>query len=263
MKKIFVLIAAAVVAASMISCEIADPDIVPLGRAELKDYAGKLLSNSALLPVEMVDMAIDLDEYLALPEEEKQKDKRFYGRLSMLGDNIYKVSYSGFSCIVDTGGRSVWENGAQWKFMEFVTWVYATGFGEGGWRTSITEDVTVTFTSDTVGEALLMAHVLMHSGQALMALESREEGLCAWNMAVKGVDMGNDGLRAEYSSGEGTGGLKVTRRWVVDKDNPVEQVKEKLCEGMFFVDIYNGSQKIDWVKLTLRPGYSSEYETSR
>ena len=82
-------------------------------------------------------------------------------------------------------------------------------------------------------------------------------------MAVKGVAMGNDGLRAEYSSGEGTGGLKVTRRWVVDKDNPVEQVKEKVCEGMFFVDIYNGSQKIDWVKLTLRPGYSSEYETSR
>ena len=65
MKKIFVLIAAAVFAASMISCEIADPDIVPLGRAELKDYAGKLLSNSALLPVEMVDMAIDLDDNLA------------------------------------------------------------------------------------------------------------------------------------------------------------------------------------------------------
>jgi hypothetical protein len=173
------------------------------------------------------------------------------------------VSYSGFSCIVDTGGRSVWENGAQWKFTEFVTWVYATGFGEGGWRTSITEDVTVTFTSDTVGEALLMAHVMMPSGQALMALESREEGLNTWNMAVRGVDMGNDGLRTEYSSGEGTGGLKVTRRWAVDKDNPGEQVKEKVYEGMFFVDIYNGSQKIDWVKLTLRPGYSSEYETSR
>ena len=263
MKKIFALIAAAVVAASMISCEIADPYISPLGSEELKDYAGKLLSNSALLPVEMVDMAIDLDEYLVLPEEEKQKDKRFYGRLSVLGDNIYKVSYSGFSCIVDTGGRSVWENGAQWKFTEFVTWVYATGFGEGGWRTSITEDVTVTFTSDTVGEALLMVRVQMPASEALMALKSREEGLNTWNMAVRGVDTGNDGLRAEYSSGEGTGDLKVTRRWAVDKENPVEKVMEKVCEGMFFVDIYNGSQKIDWVKLTLKPGYSSEYETSR
>ena len=263
MKKIFALIAAAVVAASMISCEIADPYIRPLGSEELKDYAGKLLSNSALLPVEMVDMAIDLDEYLALPDEEKRLDKRFYGRLSVLGDNIYKVSYSGFSCIVDTGGRSVWENGTQWKFTEFVTWVYATGFGEGGWRTSITEDVTVTFSSDTVGEALLMAHVLMPASESLMALKSREEGLNTWNMAVTGVDTGNDGLRAEYSSGEGTGGLKVTRRWAVDKENPVEKVMEKVCEGMFFVDIYNGSQKIDWVKLTLKPGYSSEYETSR
>ena len=263
MNKIFALIAAAVVAASMISCEIADPVIRPLGSEELKDYAGKLLSNSALLPVEMVDMAVDLDEYLALPEEEKQKDKRFYGRLSVLGDNIYKVSYSGFSCIVDTGGRSVWENGAQWKFTEFVTWVYATGFGEGGWRTSITEDVTVTFSSDTLGEALLMVKVQMPASKALMALQSREEGLNTWNMAVIGVDIGNNGLRAEYSSGEGTGGLKVTRRWVVDKENPGERVKEKVCEGMFFVDIYNGSQKIDWVRLTLKPGYSSEYETSR
>ena len=62
MKKIFALIAAAVVAASMISCEISDPVFRPLGSEELKDYAGKLLSNSALLPVEMVDMAIDLEE---------------------------------------------------------------------------------------------------------------------------------------------------------------------------------------------------------
>ena len=263
MKKIFALIAAAVVAASMISCEIADPVIRPLGSEELKDYAEKLLSNSALLPVEMVDFAIDLDEYLALSEEEKQKDKRFYGRLSVLGDNIYKVSYSGFSCIVDTGGRSVWENGAQWKFTEFVTWVYTTGFGEGGWRTSITEDVTVTFSSDTIGEALLMVQVQMPASEALMALKSREEGLNTWNMAVRGVDTGNDGLRTEYSSGEGTGDLKVFRRWAVDEENPEEQVKEKVCEGMFFVDIYNGSQKIDWVRLTLKPGYSSEYETSR
>ena len=263
MKKIFALIAAAVVAASMISCEITHHTIRPLDSKELNDYAVKLLSNSALLPVEMVDMAIDLDEYLALPYEEKQNDKRFYGRLSELGDNIYKVSYSGFLCIVDTGGRSVWENGAQWKFTEFVTWVYATGFGEGGWRTSITEDVTVTFTSDTVGEALLMVKVQMPASEALMALKSREEGLNTWNMAVRGVDTGNDGLRAEYSSGEGTGDLKVFRRWAVDKENPGERVKEKVCEGMFFVDIYNGSQKIDWVRLTLRPGYSSEYETSR
>ena len=60
MKKIFALIAAAVVAASMISCEIADPYIRPLGSEEWKDYAGKLLSNSALLPVEMVDMVQDM-----------------------------------------------------------------------------------------------------------------------------------------------------------------------------------------------------------
>jgi hypothetical protein len=108
-----------------------------------------------------------------------------------------------------------------------------------------------------------MVQVQMPAGEALMALKSREEGLNTWNMAVRGADTGNDGLRAEYSSGEGTGDLKVFRRWAVDKDNPVEKVKEKVCEGKFFVDIYNGSQKIDWVRLTLKPGYSSEYETSR
>ena len=60
MKKIFALIAAADVAASMISCEISDPVIRPLGSEELKDYAGKLLRKK----MKRKNMPEDTEEYM-------------------------------------------------------------------------------------------------------------------------------------------------------------------------------------------------------
>lgn len=263
MKKIFALIMAAGVAAMMVSCEIVERDIKPLGHTELSDYAGKLFSNSVLLPVELADLAIEIDEYLALTEEQRREDNRFTVRV--ISDYVYQFSTKDMSCTVDTGGYSVWEDGAEWKFLSFIATIKTFVYREGAWRTSLTDEVYLTFNADTMGEDMLMVQVEMPAGNALMALESREEGINSWNMSVDGADYGTDGLRSEYNTGYDTGGINVTSEKVSrpDDNGEMQPANQKVCEGIFNVDIYEGSTQVDWVKVYLRYGKSAEYHTSR
>lgn len=264
MKKIFSLIAAAATAAMMLSCEIVDRDIKPLGNSELSDYAGKLFSNSVQLPVELAEVAIEIDEYLALSEEQKLEDNRFTVRT--ISDGVYQVSDKNMSCTVDTGCESVWEDGAEWKFLSFISTIYSPlEYTDAAWRTSLTDDVYLTFNAEATGEAKLMVLVEMPGGNALMSLQSRENGNSVWNLAVEGADLGNDGLRAEYGTGYDTGGINVTRNYF-DSDSPEDRnqyVARKQFQGMFFVDIYENGTKIDWIEMTFDFNSPTRYSTSR
>lgn len=252
----------------MLSCEIVDRDIHPLGHDGLADYAGKLFSNSVLLPVELADVAIAIDEYLALPEEQKQEYNEFTVRT--ISDGVYQVFNKSISCTVDTGGYSVWEDCAEWKFLSFVATldsrpVMYDDYDAAGWRTSLTDDVYLTFNADTMGKAMLMVMVEMPGGSALMSLKSREAGNSVWNLSAEGTDVGNDGLRAEYGTGYDTGGINVTRE-IVEKDPEADNdqnVAHKTYQGRFFVDIYENGTRIDWIEMILDSGSSTEYVTSR
>lgn len=254
MKRKFVFIASAITASLMSSCEIADGGIYELGRTELSEYAEVLFCNNVLLPVDMVDFAIDLDGYLTLSEQEKELDNRFYGKIRMISEGVYQFSDNNVTCIVDTGDDSVWLDGAQWKFLEYSTRIFATGFSDSGWNVWITDEVKFMFNADTVGEARLIVQAETASGNMLMALKSREEGLCSWNLSVEGTDQGSNGIKAEYGSGYGTGGINIKER---------RTATERICDGTFNVDIYDGDSKIDWIKIHLSAGYMTEYETSR
>lgn len=262
MKKIFSFITSAVTAAMMMSCEISSGGIYELGRSELSDYAEVLFCNNVLLPVDMVDFAIDLDEYIALPEKEKEQSNRFYGNIRKISEGVYQFSDSKVTCTIDTGGDSIWDDGAQWKFLEYSTRVFATGFSDPGWNAWITDEAKFTFNTDTVGDALLMVQAETVSGDLLMALKAREEGLCSWNLSVEGTDHGKNGLYAEYNSGYGTGCINIKERYTVNEYYNIT-AQEKICDGTFNVDIYDGDSKIDWIKIHLSAGYMTEYETSR
>lgn len=261
MKKIFSIMAAA---AMMLSCEIVDQKIKPLNSDELADYAGKLFSNSVQLPVELAEVAVEIDEYMALSEEQKLEDKRFTVRT--ISDGVYQVSNKNMSCTVDTGCESVWEDGAEWKFLSFISTIYSSSeYTDGAWRTSLTDDVYLTFNADAMGEAKLMVFVEMPGGNALMSLKSRENGRSVWNLSVEGADLGNDGLRAEYGTGYDTGGINVTRNYSAggSADDRNQYVARKQYQGMFFVDIYENGTKIDWVEMTLDFDKRTQYSTSR
>ena len=255
MKKIISLVAAAATAVMMNSCEIVKQDIKPLTDDELADYAGKLFSNSVLLPVELADVAITIDEYLALPEEQKSEYSRYIVRA--ISDGVYQVSDYDMSCIIDTGGCSVWEDGAEWKFLSFISRIpIPSSYGYGTWRTSLTDNAYLTFNTDTMGEAKLMVQVEVPGGKALMSLRSREGGVSVWNLSVEGTDVGSDGLCAEYGTGYDTGGVNVTRELLA-------QGSHKTYQGVFFVDIYKNGGRLAMIEMTLYSNSSAQYDITR
>lgn len=254
MKKIFSLIAVAALSAMAVSCEIEKHKIKPLDSNELADYSGKLFSNTVLLPVELAEVAIGIDEYLALPEEQKAENGRYVVR--QLSDYVYQVSNWYMSCTVDTGGYSVWEERAEWKFLSFVAKTSLSSYDNGTWRTSLTDDVSLTFNADPMGEAKLKVKVEMPCGQARMSLMSREEGTSVWNLSAEGTDVGSDGLLAEYRTADKAGGISVTRE---------EYAKScrKTYQGVFYVDIYKNDSKIAWIEMNLYSDSDTQYVINR
>lgn len=255
--------AAAVTAAALIaiSCEIAEGNISALTHKDLEEYASALYRNHVLLPADMTELAIELDAYISKTDELKQENSCFYRKVNEISEGVYQFLDEYVSCIVDTGGKSVWDEGAEWKFVEYNSRSFV-GSGPGQrWNAWITEEVKLTFSADTIGEAMLMVQIESASGNVLMALKSREEAVNTWNMTVHGTDIGSSGLKSEYSSGIGTGGIDLMTE--PREEGAGKFSRSKHSEGMFYVDIYDDDAKIDWITVHLRSDSSNIYETSR
>ena len=261
MKGIFKSASVAVAVMMAISCEIADGNLNPLTRKELEEYASALYRNHVLLPADMTELAIELDAYISMTDEQRQKDSCFHKKVHEIGEGVYQLLDEYVTCVVDTGGESVWDKGAEWIFVEYNSRSFVGSNYERRWNAWITEEVKLTFDNDTLGEAMLMVQVEGLSGNVLMALKSRENGDNIWNLSVHGTEVGSNGLRSEYGSGIGTGG--VTLRTSPRTEDAGTYSRSKLSDGEFYVDIYDDDVKIDWVLVHLRSGSSNIYETSR
>ncbi len=244
-----------------ISCEIEWGKIDALTRKELEEYAWALYRNHVLLPADMVDLSIGLDAYISMPEDQMPEDSCFHGKVREISAGVYEYMDDHLTCVVDTGGKSVWDEGAEWKFMEYTSGSFVGGNSGRRWYAWITDDIKLTFGADTIGDALLMVQVDAADGNVLMALNSMESGVNEWNLSVQGTDVGTNGLRTEYGSGLGTGDIIL--KTGPGEDAPERYSRGKLSEGSFYVDIYDGDKVIDWVILHLRSGSSHIYETSR
>ena len=264
------IIKAAVVALAALmatSCELESRNINALTRGELEQYASALYRNHVLLPADMVEFSLELDAYLALTDEQKQDDPRFYRRVHEIGEGVYQFLDDYLTCVVETGGKSVWDEGAEWKFPEYNSRSFVgSNIGMGGsetrWNAWITEEMKLIFNADTMGEAMLMVQVEGAGEKLLMALKSREaDAVNTWNLSVQGTDYGRNALRSEYGSGIGNGGivLKTEPR----SGDAGKYSRSKYSDGDFYIDIYDGDTRIDWVTVHLRSDSSNIYETSR
>ena len=253
--------AVALTALVVMSCEIAEGFIDTLTRADLEEYAGILFRNNVLLQADMADFAIEFDTYLSLTDEEKQQDSSFHGKTHIVSDGVYQFKDRYMTCVVDTDGKSVWEDGAEWRFVEYSSMSFESDYSGSTWTVWITEPVTLTFSADTLREAMLMVQLTGENENFFMALKAREEGINSWNMSVSGTDVGNNGLKAEYGSDIGTGGLNMITCYV--PGDVVGFLRNRFCEGTFNVDIYDGDVKIDWIKATIKKNNRIEYVTSR
>ena len=261
MKRIFKAAYVAAVALIAISCEIADGNINKLTHNELSEYASALYRNNVLLPADMVDFAIELDAYISMTDEQKAEDFRFYRKINEISAGVYNLEGDFVSCIVDTGGASVWEDGAEWTFSEYISRSFVGSSYGRRWKAWITEEVKLIFNADAASEAILMAQHRTSNGNVQMALKSRESGTNIWNLTVKGTDIGSNGLVTEYGSGVGEEGIEL--RTAPREEDTGRYSRSKIYNGEFYVDIYNGDAKIDWVLVHLRFDSPNLYETSR
>lgn len=261
MKSLFKSAVLALAALMAISCEIERGKIDALTRKELEEYAWALYRNHVLLPADMVDLSIELDAYLSMPEDKMSEDSCFHGKVREISAGVYEYMDDHLTCVVDTGGESVWDEGAEWKFMEYSSGSFVGGNSGRRWYAWITDEIKLTFGADTIGDAVLMVQVDAADGNVLMALNSMESGVNKWNLSVQGTDVGTNGLRTEYGSGVGTGGIILETG--PGEDAPERYSRGKLSEGTFYVDIFDGDKVIDWAIVHLRYGSSHIYETSR
>lgn len=270
MKRIFTFIIAAVSTAMMLSCEVLERNMSPLGHDQLKSYAGELYANSVVLPVRMTQVAIGLDEYLSQTDQQQTDNPDFHGYVSHVGGNEYRFDDGYVSCTVDTGGKSVMEDGAQWRYSSFKASVKVFGgsgdmYSNGGWSSWITQEVCITFKADPSDDFILVAQVEMPGGTSVVAFKSRDGLSWFWNVSVEGEDIGNDGFKSEYTTGRDTGGINI-ETFIdegMDKYDRLQRVYRCFATGMFYVDIYKGTEMIDWVEMTLHPDKSTYYKTSR
>lgn len=257
--KTFRIMIIAAISAVMVSCEIDYDRIDGLNHSDLTYYADILFGNNVILPVEMAEFAIEFDEYLSMPDEEKQDSYRFFGKIRQVGPTLYSFSDDNMSCTIDTKGVSVWQEGAEWEYAEFSVRPQIVG-SPGGYRYySVSDNVIIKFEKDNIGDFQLMASLKSGIDNSFaMALISREDNLYKWNISGSGYDRGEDGLKAEFSAGNGNGGINIGERMSEDNSE-----KEFICDGIFYVDIYNGADKIDWCQIIFRQGYRVDYLSSR
>lgn len=256
--RLICLLVAAVVA---VSCEIAPSHITPLDGEDLKDYSGHLFGYKVILPVEMAEFAIDFDRYLTMKEDDVPGFDRFNGRITRIPgrSDMYFVNDGRVSCTVDTGGKSLWDEDASWRYYGFSANSYVHAFRTPKMYASVTDEVELVFSSlpDEAGKQLKV-DVMGEGINAGVIMSSYEDGMYEWQMACFGEECGTTGLRAEYSTGIGTGALELSQGRLENGT-----YKEYVCDGMFLVNIFDGAKEVDWVKTEFRGDKAPVWRTSR
>ncbi len=114
MKRIFGYIMALL---AVSACQISSSEMPYISASDLENYGCRLFAKNVCAPLNVLEMVQALDEYLLLSDEEKENDGRFYGRVSILGDNVYDILDGCIKCVVNTNGKSLSEDGSVWEIL--------------------------------------------------------------------------------------------------------------------------------------------------
>lgn len=244
-----------------VSCEIVPSYVTPIDSEGLKDYSGQLFGHKVILPVEMAEFALDFDRYLSMSDDEKKEVYRFYSKITMIPgrNDVYYVNDGRISCTVETGGKSLHDEGARWCCHGFSVTSYINAYRTPKMYMTTTDDIEIVLADlpDETGEQCRL-DITGNQIQASMIMRSYEAGMYEWQMACFGEDHGASGLRAEYTTGYGTGGMEMSERMLENG-----YYKEYICNGVFLVNIFDGVEEVDWVRMEFNSGYAPVYRTSR
>lgn len=248
MKRLFILI---LFAAGISACELYSGDIYPQTGQNLKYYTMDAFSGYVMMPVMMAELAVDFDAYLALPDEEKANDFRFFGNIRNPEENLYIIEEGNTLCTLKTDGRSLWDDNARWTFLSYRTRTELNGSGD--LYCAASESIVIeSYPSPAEDEADRLFSMTLGDDPVGLELSVSDDGKFEWNVGSQGVIDDEDGYFAEYMTG--AAGISVTKRY-----NEASKEYEYICSGEFLLSFFRDDEPVDMCKAIFRPGLLAEF----
>lgn len=254
MKKIYAYIALAIVSTG---CLVNNPYERVVGQSDLVNYTSTQLGRCATMPAELIETMVDFEKYLDKSDEEKLLDAEFYGNVSFFGEDTYGVKSATKSlyCIVDTGGKSIHEDGVEWEFASI------SFYG------NYTDESISSYFQDIIIEGGKLKTVDSKTGIWTFNAENIEskitkvpgDSLQAWNIIGSCTEHAGNGIRSTSTTGEDG----ITYRKVMMDRNTVYPYIRASYSGTFTTEIFKENEKTDWCRFAFRPGFNSTVTSSR
>lgn len=253
MKKILLF---TILCTALAGCQVYSSSNTEVNSYDLMSYASHKFGQYVAAPAEITEMLLEFDDYMKLPDAEKEKNTRFYGKIDVVYDNIYRFADNNEQyvyCTVDTKGKSLREEGTTWIFAqarmtspeEILNYYYGeytlpeftqlTKTGENTWTMEY-EDVFETE----------------------MKYMGKDNGRDMWEIRTSGSLKSDIGAWATFSTGDQV----LTMKEMMMASDSV--YKGNAYGGVFRVDIYDKDDKsLDFCQISFMPGFSTKYTTSR
>lgn len=251
MKRLFVLV---LMAAGLSACELHTGEYINDTERDLQLYTLDAFSGYVMMPVMMADIAVDFDAYMALSDEEKAKDYRFYGNIRNVEENLYIIEDGNTNCTIKTDGKSLTEENARWTFLSYSSVTRVIGTGD--LRCTSTEPILLeSFPAAEDDDADCLFSMMLGDIPVGMELFVRDS-VPEWNIGVQGVIDDADGYFAEYVTG--TDGMTFKRRY-----NEKLSEYEYDCSGEFLLSIFRDGEPVDMCKAVFKSGLKAELITGK
>lgn len=240
----------------MVSCIVDDADVNLIDSSDLTRYAKDKVAATVALPLEALEFAIELEKYLALPEEDKAKNSMFSEYCEELSPGVYRMSYSSVNeyrnlfCRVYTGGKSIHEEGAVWTFYEFDMTGNDLDYSTYDYHFKLPEGAQIRMLSASDSTWTMDAGNLA----VKMKMLPQYDGKYEWSVTAQGTEETSTGVKAEF----GTKSEFVVRESIMPSSE-----RTNMYDGLFYVDIYRNGEPIDYCHATFKYGFYSKYHTSR
>lgn len=240
-----------------VSCIIDDSDVNYIDSGDLTKYTKNKIAESVSVPVEAVELALALDDYINMTEEEQAEDTLLAGNVEKISDIEYviklksDVEYRNLYCRFKTDGRSLREKDAQWAIPEFYMYGNDLALSNYDYYYKLCENAMLHAVAPDEG----YWSVDRIDDTVLMVLNSVDEGFHTWDVFVAAAEDTEVGVKSYY----GTSGKFTLQEVLLDSGE-----KTNVYNGKFFVEIYRDDKSlIDYCYATFDGTSSSNYKTSR
>ena len=253
MKKIFM---ALILIAGLVSCEVQSSRIRKDNSSDLYIYTTGVCGNYVAVPVELLEMLLAFDEYMA--SSDMAADPRFYGQVEKLHDNVYRFNDQwewAIQCTVDTQGKSLHEEGATWLLAYLNAWqLGGDELFRGLYDYSLPAYTEIRMT-DKANSIWTIAY--KDEFETVLKYKGSEDGRDQWSVTANGYCFSdNPELSARFTTGKEP--LEVSEKKRTDHGYHGNTYK-----GTFDLKTYRKNVLLDYCNVTFHPGFATQYETGK